>query len=102
MLQAHLGATETDPSWRGDVQEISLFIPSVGVDLEAHSSLLEKEGSVLVHHTEQTRAAGSSVEPEDDGIVIGISLGIEEDVVEGGSIEVEHACIGNDLPEYHL
>jgi hypothetical protein len=26
-------------------------------------------------------------------------LGVEEDIVEGGSIEVEHACVGREVPE---
>lgn len=40
-------------------------------------------------HADQAGAARAAVEPEDDWIIIRVSLGVEEDVVEGSCGEVE-------------
>ena len=91
MLKVTFGAAEANASRRGDVEEIGLHVPGVGIHLKGDGSFLEDKGPVFIGHSEETRAARSSIEPEHDWIVIGISLRVEEDIVEGGSIEVEHA-----------
>lgn len=57
---------------------------------------LEHKGPMFVHHAEHARTTGSAVEPPIDGIVIGILLGLEEDVMVSAGIELEVAWfIGN-------
>jgi len=55
--------------------------------LEIGSAFREGKGPVLVGHTKQAGAAGPAVEPKDKRIVIGVTLRIKEDIVEGRSIE---------------
>lgn len=54
---------ETYTSWWGNVEQICFHVPCIGVNLEANCALLESKGAVLVDHTEQTGAAGTSIEP---------------------------------------
>lgn len=91
VLEVSLGSAEAHSSGGFDVEQIGLLVPGEGVVLKINSALLEDKRTVLISHTQKRGAARAPVEPEDDGIVIGVFLGVEEDVVEGCSVEVEIA-----------
>jgi hypothetical protein len=46
---------------------------------------------VFVEHAEHTGAAGSTVEPPVDRVVIGVFLGLEEDVMVAAGVEFEES-----------
>ena len=91
VLEAALRAAEANASRRLDVEKIGLHVPGVWIYSELLSPFLEHKRPVFVDHPQQAGTPGSSVQPEHDRVIIGISLRIEEDIVEGGSIEVKHA-----------
>jgi hypothetical protein len=68
-----------------------LFVPSVIVKLKLELSGWEDEGSVLMQAGDKAGAAGSSGEPNDQGICGDVVLGGEEGVVDGlvdGDLEI--------------
>lgn len=75
--------------WRSNVQQVGLLVPGVGVGLEVGRIGLEDEGAILVDHADETGAAGAAIEPEHHGVIIRVSLRVEEHIVEGPMGEVE-------------
>lgn len=71
---------------RCDVEEVGFLVPSVFIGFEVDGARLEDEGTIFVDHADEGGAAGTAVEPEDDGIVDWAFLGVEEDVVVGGVV----------------
>ena len=51
------------------------------IALKVDSASFKHEGSIFIHHADQARATRTTIEPEHDGVVGGIFLGFEEDVV---------------------
>lgn len=70
--------------WRFDVEDVGLFVPAPLVVNEVSKGIVEDEGSMFVEGSEEGGAAGSSVEPDEDGVVGGGALGGEEEVVHVG------------------
>lgn len=97
--QVSLRSTESHSSRRLDVEQIGLLVPSERVILEISSAFSEDKRSILVCHTQERGAAGTTIEPEDDGIVIGVLLGVEEDIMKGCSVEVKVAWVRRGVPE---
>lgn len=66
----------------------------------------EDKGSIFIDHANEAGTARPSIEPEKEGVIIRVSLGVEENVVESPSVisvcKVEIACMEEEVPEYHL
>jgi len=50
--------------------------------MEVVITTLHSEGTVLLSETEHGRAAGTTVEPDDEGILGGVVLGLNEHIME--------------------
>ena len=93
---------EASPRRCRDVQQVCLFVPGVGVDVKIDSSCFESKGAVLGGHADETGASRAALVPKDQRVVVGVALGVEKDVMEAVVVEVEHAWVGEEVPEYHL
>ena len=74
--------------WRFDVEDVGFFVPTPFVVNESSKSIIQDEGSMFVESSEEGGASRSSVEPDEDGIVGGGTLGGEEEVVHVGRIVI--------------
>lgn len=80
---------EADSSRAFEVKDVSLLIPCKIIELEACFVGDNDKRTMLQKHADKAGAAGSSIEPEYNRVVIGVSLGVEKDIVECASGEVQ-------------
>uniref|UniRef100_A0A7S3HWM2 Uncharacterized protein n=1 Tax=Favella ehrenbergii TaxID=182087 RepID=A0A7S3HWM2_9SPIT len=90
-----------DTSGLLDVEQVGLTVPGELALVELVAARLDAEGTVLLHEAEHGRAAGATVEPDKHGGVLGVVLGLEEQVVDllGRLSDVEIAREGTELVE---
>lgn len=86
-----LSPAESDSSRGLDVQQVGSLVPGVVVEHQHGGIGFEQEGTILINHTDEAGASGPTIEPQDQGIVIGVMLRVEEDVVVVALGEVEVA-----------
>lgn len=69
--------------------------------MELGGTALEAEGTVLLHEAKHGRAAGATVEPDQDGGVSRVVLGFEEEIVDllGSVSDINVAGEGTILVE---
>ena len=96
-----LAVRVTDTSGLLNVKDVGLLVPGVFVLVELGAARLESEGTILLHEAEHGRAAGATVEPDKNWSVLGVALGLEEEVMDllGGVGDVEVAREGTILVE---
>ncbi len=85
-----------------DVEHVGFLVPGPLIDHRVEWVGFEDEGSVFVEHAEHTGAAGSTVEPPVDRVVIGVFLGLEEDVMVAAGVEFEESWVKENVPEYQV
>ena len=91
----------TDASGLLDVKEVGLHVPGVHIRVEFVGTGCDLEGTVLLHETKHGGAAGATIEPDEDWGVLGIVLGLEEEVMDflGGVSDIEVTREGSVLVE---
>jgi hypothetical protein len=89
-----LALGEADSSGGLNVEHVGLLVPGVIVNSPEVGATVNLVGTVFLGEAEHGRAAGTTIEPNDDGVGGGFVLGLDEHVMEGlGSVNVEVAGV---------
>jgi hypothetical protein len=56
-----------------DVKDVSTFVPGLWVGLDVVFTIINNEGTVLLEEGKEGGAAGTTIEPDDDWVVIGVT-----------------------------
>lgn len=87
-----------DTSRTFEPHDIGLRIPGVGIVLDLCFAIIYNPRSVLLHEAEHGGASGTTIEPDNHGVVGGVSLRLSESVVETlGVRDVEVARVSSSV-----
>jgi len=99
-----LSEGETDTGRTLEPHDRGCGVPGVRVVLDLCLTIVDDPRSILLHETKHGRASWTTVEPDDHGIVDGVTLGLSEGVMEtlsvsdvkvtGVSSGVKCLCVG--------
>lgn len=83
LLSVTVALGEADACRGLDVEHVSFLVPGPLVLSPEVGATVQLVGTVFLGESEHGRASGTTVEPDDDGVVGGVVLGLDEHVVEG-------------------
>lgn len=87
-----------DTSRTFEPHDVGSLVPGVGVVLDLCFTIINNPRSILLHESEHGGASGTTVEPDDHGVVGGVSLRLSEGVMETlGVRDVEVARVSSSV-----
>ena len=73
---------EAHTGWAFDVQHVRSIVPRPRIRLQYFFSIVEYEGSVLLHESKKSGAAGAAIEPYQDRVIFCIVQRLNEHVMQ--------------------